>query len=122
MDAKWQKLAACKEQVAGQLELARQAKQIGHSLDARVTIKAAGEQLALLQEMAAELPHLFIVSQCVLEAKADGELEISVEPAHGHKCARCWIYSEDIEAEGSVCPRCAAVLEKLPEEVLTDAE
>ena len=122
LDAKWQKLAACKEQVAGQLELARQAKQIGHSLDARVTIKAAGEQLALLQEMAAELPHLFIVSQCVLEAKADGELEISVEPAHGHKCARCWIYSEDIEAEGGVCPRCAAVLEKLPEEVLSDAE
>lgn len=32
LDAKWQKLAACKETVAGQLELARQAKQIGHSL------------------------------------------------------------------------------------------
>lgn len=116
LDAKWQKLAACKETVAGQLELARQAKQIGHSLDARVTIQAAGEDLALLQGCGEnELAHLFIVSQCVVQPKADGELTVTVEPAHGHKCARCWIYSEDIAEDGGVCPRCAGVLAQLPE-------
>lgn len=118
LDAKWQKLAAYKETVAGQLELARQAKQIGHSLDARVTIQAAGEDLALLQSCdASELAHLFIVSQCLLQPKAEGELTVTVEPAHGHKCARCWIYSEDIETEGGVCPRCAEVLAQMPEVV-----
>ncbi len=115
LDAKWQKLAACKETVAGQLELARQAKQIGHSLDARVTIQAAGEELALLQGVGeAELAHLFIVSQCVVQAKDAGEMTVAVETAHGHKCARCWIYSEDINEEGGVCPRCAGVLAKMP--------
>lgn len=116
LDAKWQKLAACKETVAGQLELARQAKQIGHSLDARVTIQAAGEELALLQGCGEnELAHLFIVSQCVVQPMADGELTVTVEPAHGHKCARCWIYSEDIAEDGGVCSRCAGVLAQLPE-------
>ena len=54
---------------------------------------------------------------CLVQPKAEGELTVTVEPAHGHKCARCWIYSEDIETEGGVCPRCAEVLAQMPEVV-----
>ncbi len=118
LDAKWQKLAAVKEQVAGELELARQAKAIGHSLDAAVTLTAGGESYQLLEAAKDELAHLFIVSQCRLQ-KGEGEaIKVSVEPAKGIKCARCWIYSEEIGHAGEhaeVCPRCAKVLAQLPE-------
>lgn len=118
LDEKWQRLAAVKEQVAGELEKARQAKQIGHSLDARVTITAGGGEYKLLAANQAELTKLFIVSQCeVLPGEADG-LQIKVEPALGKKCARCWIYSEHIGHDGEhaeLCPRCAEVVSQLPE-------
>ena len=115
LDAKWQKLAAIKETVAGALELARQKKLIGHSLDAQVTIHAEGEDYELLKEAEAELARLFIVSKCEV-CQAQGEMTVDVLPAEGHKCARCWIYDEHIEEEGGVCPRCAEVLAKLPVE------
>lgn len=119
LDAKWQRLAAVKEQVTGELELARQAKTIGHSLDAAVTLVAGGEAYQLLAAAQDELAHLFIVSQCrVIEDAAAADIKINVEPAKGIKCARCWIYSEHIGHEGEhaeVCPRCAEVLAKLPE-------
>ncbi len=123
LDAKWQKLTACKELVAGKLELARKAKEIGHSLDARVTLYAEGEELALLKSVEGELPHLFIVSQCVLVEglggrEAEGNVAVEVAPAAGQKCQRCWIYSEELTTEehehAGICPRCAGVMSKLP--------
>lgn len=115
LDEKWQKLAAYKETVAGQLELARKAKQIGHSLDAGVVITAEGEDYALLKAAEAELAGLFIVSKCAVEEgeAADG-IKVAVEAAKGHKCVRCWIYSEETDENG-LCPRCAAVMAELPE-------
>ena len=119
LDEKWQKLTAVKEQVAGELELARNAKSIGHSLDAAVTLGAGGEAYQLLAAGKDELAHLFIVSQCrVLEDAAAEGIKVSVEPARGIKCARCWIYSEHIghdSEHAEVCPRCAEVLSQLPE-------
>ena len=124
LDAKWQKLTACKELVAGKLELARKAKEIGHSLDARVTIYAEGEDIELLRSVEGELAHLFIVSRCELVEgldgrEAEGGIAVEVAPAAGAKCSRCWIYSEELTGEdhqhAGVCPRCAEVLAKLPE-------
>lgn len=128
LDGKWQKLTAYKELVAGKLELARKAKEIGHSLDARVTIHAEGEELELLRSVESELAHLFIVSQCELiegfegldGCEAEDGICVEVAPAAGHKCQRCWIYSEELTGEEhkhpGVCPRCAEVLEKMPED------
>ena len=124
LDAKWQKLTACKELVAGKLELARKAKEIGHSLDARVTIYAEGEDIELLRTVEGELAHLFIVSQCELVEglggrEAEGGIAVEVAPAAGGKCSRCWIYSEELTGDehrhAGVCPRCAGVLAELPE-------
>ena len=38
---------------------------------------------------------------------------VGVARAPGEKCARCWLYSEDLGATGpypDLCPRCAAVM------------
>ena len=43
-------------------------------------------------------------------------LTIGVSEANGTKCPRCWMHSEQANAEG-LCPRCAAVVAKLEVEM-----
>ncbi len=92
------KLIDLREPVLKSLETARQAKLIGAPLEAKVTLKASGEQLALLQSRQVELPALFIVSQVTVEPGA-GELEIQVDRAEGVKCERCWKYTLDVGSD-----------------------
>ena len=53
------------------MEEARRNKTIGHSLDAAVAIYAEGENKALLNEKAADLANIFIVSQVYVADFAD---------------------------------------------------
>ncbi|HEY1754766.1 MAG TPA: isoleucine--tRNA ligase [Bryobacteraceae bacterium] len=103
--ADWDALVALREPVLKALEHARQAKQIGTSLEARVRIPATD----LLKRYQDDLPGLFIVSQVVLDS-ADS---IIVEPATGEKCERCWKYTEGVGSDAdfpTVCEHCAPVL------------
>ncbi len=63
----WDRLIEVREDVLKSLEEARQAKFIGAPLEARVRLSASGELYALLEQYAAELPGLFIVSQVEVE-------------------------------------------------------
>jgi isoleucyl-tRNA synthetase len=114
--AAWARLIAIRDEVNRALEAARQAKTIGTSLAARVTLRARGETLALLERYRAELPMLFIASQVDLNA-ADGEgdpLEVAVTRAEGDKCARCWRIVPTISSASDtqgLCERCVEALE-----------
>ncbi len=57
-----------RDDVLKSLETARKEKLIGAPLEARVRLSANGELYPLLEQYAAELPGLFIVSQVELEA------------------------------------------------------
>ena len=49
------------------------------------------------------------------EATTREDLKVAVKAAEGHKCERCWIYSEEIGQDShypTLCPRCAKVLEE----------
>ena len=59
----WNQLMAVREPVLKALEGARQSKQIGSGLDAKVTISAPGETAELLWRYVETLKALFIVSQ-----------------------------------------------------------
>ena len=72
------------------------------------------------------LAELFIVSKCLIadDAEESSEavtgtgtkvpgLSISVIEAPGIKCPRCWMHSEDADAETGLCPRCASVVAKI---------
>ena len=95
------------------------AQVVGASLDACVTLKAGGEMAAFLKRNEADLLELFIVSQVVLQAGegADG-LSVTVTPAAGERCARCWCYTEQRGTNPEhpeLCPKCtAAVLTDYP--------
>jgi isoleucyl-tRNA synthetase len=63
-----------------------------------------------LEQHAADLPALFIVSQVEVKRVAEGDLSVEVERAAGQKCERCWRYTTDTGADShypTVCGRCA---------------
>ncbi|MCL1872935.1 MAG: isoleucine--tRNA ligase [Clostridiales bacterium] len=108
LEEKWRKILEIREIVSKELEEARQAKKIGHSLDALVELTAPEEHYSLLESLKAELPSIFIVSQ--IKITKSPELTAQVAPAKGEKCQRCWIYSEDLGEDDGLCPRCRSVM------------
>jgi isoleucyl-tRNA synthetase len=97
------------------LEEARREKKIGSSLEAWVTVAAAGEpERQTLRRHEGILADLFITSRVRL-VDAQGGLGFSVtwERAPGPRCERCWRYTEEVAAHGehpALCARCAGVL------------
>ncbi|MCD6430066.1 MAG: isoleucine--tRNA ligase [Deltaproteobacteria bacterium] len=116
--ATWDELLGVRRLVLKELEGARQNKVIGNSLEARLELGARGATAELLSRYREQLTDVFIVSQVDLKSLVDGEtgvednpdLVISVSPAAGEKCDRCWCYSEDITAVDAefpgICQRC----------------
>ncbi len=102
------------------LEILRQEKVIGKSLEAKVTIKGhPGEAIyTLLKQYQAILPELFIVSDVSLNDSNEPQLEIEASHADGHRCPRSWRWvPELVEAPGfgEVSPRDRdALLAKYP--------
>ena len=118
-EAKWDKFLALRGEVTKLLEVKRRSKEIGNSLDAKITLYATGEALAELRAVEANLADLFIVSQATLvegegaDAEATGreDLRVAVAHADGEKCERCWKYDESVaHSEHHICARCAGVL------------
>ena len=125
---RWNTLQMLRNDVNGALEKARADKKIGKSLEAHVTlVKSADSQVDLEQTLSSfggQLPDLFIVSDVELSDDAalyeQGEetqfagWRVVVSEAKGEKCPRCWKHSTKANADG-LCPRCAAVVAKLPD-------
>jgi isoleucyl-tRNA synthetase len=127
---RWQRLLKVRAAVNGELEKLRQAKTIGQSLEARVTLLGSGPLLDLLRRHQADLPMLFIVSETEVAAESDTQasqhgdaavwaesedsvVRISVSKAAGTRCDRCWRYVPSVSStpgrEG-ICPRCEDAL------------
>ena len=107
--ANWDHLLEMRNVVLKCLEEARNEKRIGAPLEARVVLTASGDVASLLEQYAAELPALFIVSQVEVKRAAEG-FGVVVERAAGEKCERCWRYTTDTGADSrypTVCGRCA---------------
>lgn len=118
LETKWDNFIEIRSEITKVLELARRNKQIGHSLDAKVELHAEGEALEILKSVEKDLATLLIVSQAVVvegaatgaEATAREDLKVTVAAADGHKCERCWIYSDEVGQDAehpTLCHRCA---------------
>jgi len=119
--AKWEKLLAVRESVLQSLEMARQQKVIGQSLNAEVELYET-QDYTLLNQMKDNLQGLFIVSAVRLhensEQAPEGALRsaaavVVVRAAEGAKCERCWHIRADVGATlayPGVCGRCASIL------------
>ena len=119
---RWELLLEARSAAMKALEEARAGKTIGSSLGAEIEIRAPEAMRAALAEHESrsvhwpgELASLFIVSRAVLRDDP-GPLSVTVKPATGNKCERCWTVAEEVGQQNvhpAVCPRCATVLETL---------
>ena len=102
---------AIRERALPVLEEARQAKQIGKSLEACVTLTGTGRELEIGQAHGEDLRELLNVSQLALEP-GDGEgeeLQVAVTNADGEKCERCWRWEPTVGSHNdhaTLCTRC----------------
>jgi isoleucyl-tRNA synthetase len=119
--ADWKQLIRVREAVLGALELMRREKGIGKSLDARVVVSTNFTEINnCLTKYTPYLSELFNVSnevevgELILPFNPNAtDIRVSVEPASGTKCARCWRFTEDVGNDQrwpTVCLRCADAL------------
>jgi len=105
----WQHLFRLRELALPELERARQSKQIGKALEARVSFAGAASELADAMFDQAALRELLNVSQIEVAVTESSGLEIRVTKAAGEKCERCWHWEADVGASTdhpTLCGRC----------------
>ena len=119
LEEKWNKIIDVRNDVNKALELARNEKLIGKSLDAEVTVYADGEMYTFLKTMEAELAEIFITSKAtVAEGNCEGSfagdvVKVAVKASEYEKCGRCWVHSETvgtIEGFDGICADCVRKL------------
>lgn len=129
---KWDIIQRLRDDVNAVLETARADKKIGKSLEAHVSLHADDDATAkaLMATMGVSLSEALIVSDCTITSVAPAAnsvtgkgtnfpgLTVEVALAMGAKCERCWMQSPSVGADPNhptLCPRCAAVVAKLPQ-------
>ncbi len=112
----WKDLKGVRDRVLKELEVARESKLIGNSLEAKVTLKVPPDLKERLDIYTGELESLFIVSSVEIESQAGAALEINVSKASGKKCQRCWNYSPYVgtcQEFPVFCQRCEDVVKEM---------
>jgi isoleucyl-tRNA synthetase len=131
----WKQIFEVRDYALRELELARQDKRIGKALEAELEIAASGGQLALLQRHAAGLKEILNVSGVAVVDITESRMadykvatmlgnslgpmskwDVSVSPASGEKCARCWNFMPEVSDYGiwhNVCTRCQSALKEM---------
>jgi len=113
-NAAWERIFRVREAVSKVLEGARAAGTIGQSLEADVQLHGITRE-ALTGGLNVDLAKLFIVSHVDIvptpfappvEIEGLGPIGITMSPARGKKCGRCWQYREEVFDEGGLCARC----------------
>jgi isoleucyl-tRNA synthetase len=118
---RWKTLIDVKGEISKAIEVARQKKTVGHSLDSRVDIAAPEKLKDILEAHRADMKSLLIVSQVNMvddienpyESEEITGLKIAVRKAEGIKCDRCWNYSTSVgdnPDHPTICKRCCGNL------------
>ena len=127
LDDKWGKLIDVRSEITKALEIARREKIIGHPLEAEVFIQVDSNLQGFIDAELKTLKEISIVSAMQrTEDQIDAELPsfvseeieglvVTVRPAPGEKCERCWTRSTSVGSHADhplICSRCNSVLEE----------
>ena len=110
----WERIFSIRDEVLKALEEARNAKEIGSSLEAKVILTVDKDTMYFLLPYYEELRYIFIVSQ--VEVHQADKFNVEIQKADGEKCERCWNYSVRVgesEKYPTVCERCVAALAEI---------
>ena len=116
-EQRWERFMVVRDKVMKALELSREKKEIGNSLEAEVELSTLkSEEVDFLKSFKQDLPGLFLVSDVHLteNRSLDGESwQVVVRRASGKKCERCWNYRPTVgkdKQHETLCDRCVEVL------------
>jgi isoleucyl-tRNA synthetase len=123
---KWEFFLKVRGEVMKALEIARNEKVIGHSLDADVSIEGSHDVLQRLAPFANDLRSLLIVSKATVMENDDSGvafesqiiegLRVRVAAAAGEKCERCWVHDPELGSDSrfpGICGRCRKALQEM---------
>jgi isoleucyl-tRNA synthetase len=108
---RWQRIVSYRRDVLRALEAAREAGEIGSSLQAEVDIEAPAQDYPALASLGDDLRLVLITSAARVQHGA--ERAVRVRGTTHPKCERCWHYRADVGAHAghpSLCGRCVANL------------
>ncbi len=109
----WQVFLRYRALILPELEKARQAKIIGKSLEAQVTLRPDAATPPALLRSPEQFRELLNVSRFITQPVGDQE-EIKVEISEGRKCERCWHFETEVgshDRHPTLCPRCVQAVE-----------
>jgi isoleucyl-tRNA synthetase len=122
--AKWDAFMNLRDDVLKALEVARNEKVIGKSLNASVTVYPTKEARQLLESIEEDVKQLFIVSEFTIaddyenapeDAQKFANAAIIVKQAEGETCERCWVVTKEAGQDPdhpTLCPRCARIVKE----------
>ena len=91
------------------MEKARQAKQIGKSLEAKLTVNGSGPLLLDAKLNLDSLRELLNVSQVELADGGGETVFATVSKADGQKCERCWHWETNVGSNAGFEPLMGAI-------------
>ncbi|MGE4285749.1 MAG: isoleucine--tRNA ligase [Phycisphaerae bacterium] len=109
--ADWDKVFEIRDMAMRELEVLRQKQVIGSNQEARLTVTAPADVLAVLEGLGENFAAICIVSEAVFEQ--GDNLSVKAEKSGCAKCVRCWNYWPSVgadAAEPELCERCAAAV------------
>ena len=114
--AKYNQFMLLRDDVLKALEIARNEKVIGKSLNAKVLINPTPNVAKLMFSLKVNFAQVFIVSSFeIVGNELNGETyesgQIEVQPATGVTCERCWQVVDHVDEDG-LCERCAKIIKK----------
>jgi isoleucyl-tRNA synthetase len=129
---KWEKIRNLRRVVTGALEVERQEKRIGSSLQSRPRVHVTVDYADALEGL--ELGEIAITSGAELIVgdgprdgfRLDDVAGVTVEPlfADGHKCERCWQVLPEVGEDSrnsDLCRRCAEAVDAAPSVAVANA-
>ena len=122
-ESKWNLIYDLRQAVNKALEIKRNDKVIGKSLEADIKLYCDSTNYDQIKNFVDELAEIFIVSRVEVFAEGMGEFDsqtlgtqeisVTVDKASGEKCERCWVYSDTVGKDSehhTLCARCASVV------------
>jgi isoleucyl-tRNA synthetase len=110
---KWARIREARAVAMKAIEKAREAGEVGSSLQASLTLQASGETAQALASLGEDLRFVMITSEVQVRETAQGETEAQAKPLALPKCGRCWHLRADVgqdPAHPDLCGRCISNL------------
>ena len=111
----WKAMFELRELALPELEKARQAKQIGKALEAKLTFSGSSPALTAVQADLESLRELLNVSQLEIQLGGEGAATVLVGKAAGQKCERCWHWEPEVGSipeHPTICARCVKAVQE----------